>query len=97
MREGGERVREGGGEEREGGRETYYTHNSQIVDFCIVDGVYCLPNVPSVSKKKLTDFLLYCKSVCVCIVSIYLTLPALPPDPSTVFEPHLCSSSVTSF
>ena len=42
-----------------GGRETYYTHSSQIVDFCIVDGVYCLPNVPSVSQVKPTAFLLY--------------------------------------
>ena len=27
----------------------------------------------------------------------YLTAPARPPDPSTVLEPHLCSSSVISF
>ena len=28
---------------------------------------------------------------------MYLTLPALSTDPSTVLDPHLCSSSVTSF
>ena len=28
---------------------------------------------------------------------LYLTAPARPPDPSTVLDPHLCSSSVTSF
>ena len=42
---------------------------------------------------------LYYKQICETFTFrfLYLTSPALETDPSTVFEPHLCSSSVTSF